>query len=644
MQPVSNTSLVPDNAAPGTSNAAGRSGRSSAPNEQQQFSPILRAAIERPVAKNPQVHSQRSDNNSLREQTNKPGKQVSGDKKSISATAPLDLPKLLRTHALSPQALEIKSAAPATSFTGDANSSGSNTSTVTQDKPFTSQLQDAKHPPIATASGTPTTIVIPGPQSNQMQSLSTSASAIVSEGSAQTNQLPYATAMNSGIVTASAKPSSQQNDLRSRATESILASIPDSNLKLYKDSAGVLLASDTSVAGETTSPVGPHTDTAVAPSSGQSASSTSAPTSSSSQVGAQLSGDSPFPNALVPPIPDLLGALANQPDSLLKFDKPAQQNPDGSSVSGSVLRLKSDGSPSLSVATSTIAQSDPRFAALLSSVTQHPNISLPAADQKLQGTVQKESTTPVPASSMPATASDSSHPQDSSAGNAKQNGSQSSATSATTDGTNQFSMNIHNAAAPKADSVTQTLVTAPVSLLSTSNKPASSTAPLPQTSPRSLETPQQAANATNWGSGHFVTDARLIQTPALSEMRISMRSDQLGSVEVRAHSVGDEMGAAIMVEKRDAHTALAIELPALQQSLTEKHINLASVVLTQGSLSSTTGDSQASPQQGERHPPGIPVVSAYLNPDASGVGVMSSTLSIGPAVIFNSHGRLSVHA
>jgi trimeric autotransporter adhesin len=630
MQPISNTSLAPTNATPTASNAAGRSGRSSATDEQQQFSPMLHAAIESSSTKNPQVHSQRSDNNSPPEQTSKSGRQVSGDKKPISSTAPVDLPTLLRAHALSLQALEIKSAAPATNFAGDASSSGSKTSTAAADKTFNSQPQVASRLPTATASGLSTTIVIPALQSNQMQSLSTLSSTMVSEASAQPNQLRSATAVSVGIFGASANTSPE---LSSTSTKSNASSIPDSNLKLQKEPAGVIQASRASVS-------------VVASSSEQSANSTSALTlSSSQQVDTKPSADPPSPNVLIPPVPDLLGTIANQSASVLNSDKLGQQNPNGSPVSASDLRQKSDGSQSPSPATSTTAQTDPRFASLLSSITQHPTIPLSASDQKPSGTVQRESSTPVPAFSVPASPSDSSQTQDSSsAGNGKQSGSQLSATSAATDGTNQFSMNMHSAVAPKTDLVTQTMVAAPVSLLSTSNKPANPAASLLQTSARSLETPQQATSTTNWGGGHFVTDARLIQTPALSEMRISMRSDQLGSVEVRAHSVGDEMGAAITVEKRDAHTALAIELPALQQSLTDKHINLASVVLTQGSLSSTAGDSHASPQQGERNPSNTPFASAYLNQDAPAVGVTSSTLSVGPAVIFNSHGRLSVHA
>ena len=82
-----------------------------------------------------------------------------------------------------------------------------------------------------------------------------------------------------------------------------------------------------------------------------------------------------------------------------------------------------------------------------------------------------------------------------------------------------------------------------------------------------------------------------------------MNSDQLGSVEVRAHTQGAEIGAAITVERRDAHTALGLELPALQQSLADKHLPVPRVVLTQGSLGTNTGaHSQAQQNPGQsRH-------------------------------------------
>jgi Flagellar hook-length control protein FliK len=645
MQPISNASLAPGNGGPSASNAGGRLTRSSATDEQQQFSPILRAAIEGPTSKSPQIHSQRTDNNSAPEATSKNERQISGDKKPVFLAVPVDPSTLLTAHALPTQPLEIKSATSLTNFASVANPGESVNLRLTQEKTFVTQLQNANDPPNAMSSGTAAAIGTTSLQSNETHSLS---SRMVVEQPVATNQIGSAAAATSrlsnantntamqanGLQTApKVKPDTeitserfqaQQSELRATSTQSDLNLLPDSNPQLQKDLAGV-----------------PQANSSVGP--GVSPIDTSALASSAPQIGANLFVDMSSRKTSIAAKPDLSGALTIKPDLLLKLDKLDQQNRDGSFVSGAALPPKSDASQSPSPATSPATQSDPRFASLLSSVTQHLTISLAASDQKRSVTVQKESNTPVSASSASARGSGPSQSQDFSSGHENQNsGSDSAATSAAIDGTNLLSINVHNTVAPKIDLGTQTIANGPDSLVSASNRPANPPASLPETAGRPLETPQPA-NLTNWGASHFVSDARLIQTPALSEMRISVRTDQLGSVEVRAHSVGDEIGAAIMVEKRDAHTALAIELPALQQSLTDKHINVARVVLTQGSPNFTKGDSHASPQ-GERHPAGSTFVNAYLNKDATVAEVTSPTLSGLSKVIFNSHGRLSVHA
>jgi hypothetical protein len=653
MQPISNASLAPADRGPSASNAGGGLARSSATDEQQQFSPILRAAIEGPTSKTPQIHSQRTDNNSSPEAPSKNGKQMSGDKKPVSRTVPIDPSTLLTAHAYPTQPLETKSATSLTNLASVANPGESMNSSLTQEKTFITQLQNANDPPNAISPDTATAIGTTSLQSNETHSLS---SRMVVEQPVATNQIGSAAAATSRLSNANtntamqadglqAAPNvksdieitseqfqAQQNELRATSTLSDLNILPDSNPQLQKDLAGVSQASNSnsSVAAGRNGPGGLPIDT-------------SALASSAPQIAANLSVDMSSHQTSIAAKPDLSGALTIKPDLLLKLDKLDQQNRDGSFVSGAALPPKSDASQSPSPATSAATQSDPRFTSWLSSITQHSTIPLSVSDQKRSVTVQKESNTPVSASSASATGSGPSQSQDSSSGHQNQNsGSDSAATSAAIDGTNLLSINMHNTVAPKIDLGTQTIANGPDSLVSASNKPANPPASLPETPGRPLETPQPA-NVTNWGAGHFVSDARLIQTPGLSEMRISVRTDQLGSVEVRAHSVGDEIGAAIMVEKRDAHTALAIELPALQQSLTDKHINVARVVLTQGSLNSTNGDSHPSPQ-GERHPSGSAFVNAYINKDATVAEVTSPTLSGLSKVIFNSHGRLSVHA
>jgi flagellar hook-length control protein FliK len=144
---------------------------------------------------------------------------------------------------------------------------------------------------------------------------------------------------------------------------------------------------------------------------------------------------------------------------------------------------------------------------------------------------------------------------------------------------------------------------------------------------------------------HFVGNAKLVQAANHSEMRIAMDTDKLGPVELRARVVGDEVGAAITVEKRDAHAALAVELPTLQQALSEKQLRVDQVTLVHGSLHSTSGDAgAASRQQDQRQGASgsaMPWSSSAPASVSSGYGITFGSES---AAIFDSQGRLSVHA
>jgi Flagellar hook-length control protein FliK len=208
------------------------------------------------------------------------------------------------------------------------------------------------------------------------------------------------------------------------------------------------------------------------------------------------------------------------------------------------------------------------------------------------------------------------------------------------DAANLFSANLAAADSAKPGMSAQAIVNAPPP---TGERNSAHVSSIADPSPGPVATPQQLANIPEPATAHLVRDAQLIQTAAHTEMRISMRSDQLGSIEVRAHSVGDEIGAAITVEKRDAHTALAIELPALQQALNDKQLHVEKVVLTHASLGAAMGDAQTnSRQQAESHAPRNPPASFYFNGGASDRSASFS--QVGPSAMFNSQGRLSVHA
>jgi len=67
-----------------------------------------------------------------------------------------------------------------------------------------------------------------------------------------------------------------------------------------------------------------------------------------------------------------------------------------------------------------------------------------------------------------------------------------------------------------------------------------------------------------------------------TEMRIEMQSDSLGGVELRARMAGDQVGAAIVVERHDIHSALSNELPALHSALAEKNLRVQTLSISQG--------------------------------------------------------------
>ena len=152
--------------------------------------------------------------------------------------------------------------------------------------------------------------------------------------------------------------------------------------------------------------------------------------------------------------------------------------------------------------------------------------------------------------------------------------------------------------------------------------------------------PTLPADVPDLSANRSVNDARLTQSASHSDMRIAMQMDQLGAIELHARVTGDQLGAAITVEKRDVHSLLAAELPALQQALSEKQLRVDQLSLLQGSLHSTAGDAGAPHQQQERarhvQPAGLPFVGAPFTAISLGNGEQS--------LLFDSSGRLSVRA
>jgi len=187
---------------------------------------------------------------------------------------------------------------------------------------------------------------------------------------------------------------------------------------------------------------------------------------------------------------------------------------------------------------------------------------------------------------------------------------------------------------------------APAAAMPTPQAPSDSSArsspePLPS-APAQAQQPPLTLQPPEIPSGHFVNDAQLTTAANQSEMHIAMQTNKLGAIEIHARVSGDEVGAAIIVEKRDAHAALAVELPALQQSLSDKQLRVGQVALSQGSLGSTAGDTGANAQHNQRGTAQTPQSSSFW----SEARTLSTTAWFVPEQtgIFNSQGRLSVQA
>jgi hypothetical protein len=143
-----------------------------------------------------------------------------------------------------------------------------------------------------------------------------------------------------------------------------------------------------------------------------------------------------------------------------------------------------------------------------------------------------------------------------------------------------------------------------------------------------------------WSASRSVNDAQLTQSASHSDMRIAMQTDQLGTIELHARVAGDQLGAAITVERHEVHSLLAAELPALQQALSEKQLRVDQLSLLQGSLHSTAGDSGAPHQQQERAPCGQPTGIPFVVAPFTTTTVGNSDQGL----MFDSSGRLSVRA
>ena len=168
---------------------------------------------------------------------------------------------------------------------------------------------------------------------------------------------------------------------------------------------------------------------------------------------------------------------------------------------------------------------------------------------------------------------------------------------------------------------------------------------------RASEGQELSAALQSWNGGDNA-QTRLVQAAHLggnlreSEMNISMQAESLGSVELRARVSGDVVGAAIGVERHDAHTMISNNLSSLHDALQERQLRLGSVTVFQSPVHSgaTAGDGGNSQQRGagprQSASTGWTAPQSSLSPTEAAASAESSEGN----VVFDSNGRLSVRA
>jgi hypothetical protein len=179
--------------------------------------------------------------------------------------------------------------------------------------------------------------------------------------------------------------------------------------------------------------------------------------------------------------------------------------------------------------------------------------------------------------------------------------------------------------------------------------PAGTDAPSSRTAlqQRSEDGPELSVGLQAWNGGEKAAAGTAPANPlAGSEMNVALRTEGLGAVQLRAHVTGDQLGAAITVERHDAHALLSADLPALHQALSDRQLRVENLSLLQGSSHAGAGvGNNAGRQQSQDGT--SPRLAHHGSAAAPFVGAAESTLfSEAPEnpTAFDSNGRLSVQA
>lgn len=153
--------------------------------------------------------------------------------------------------------------------------------------------------------------------------------------------------------------------------------------------------------------------------------------------------------------------------------------------------------------------------------------------------------------------------------------------------------------------------------------------------------PQPLPAAMPQSLGDVVKASDLYRRVGGAEMHISMDTDLLGSIDVRAVVHQSTLTATIGVERADVQTLLANELPALQHSLSEQSLHINEISVMSGSVgarSDFSGNSQPQHQAAQPH------FASGINSLREPIADSDSRETPLEALLWNgAEGRISIH-
>jgi hypothetical protein len=297
-------------------------------------------------------------------------------------------------------------------------------------------------------------------------------------------------------------------------------------------------------------------------------------------------------------------------------------------------------------AMSDLKISGPDSTLLASSATSEKAQAHPSAQPATPENSQKDSAASAPPKPASGTTADSTHPANSGTGHATADDSHKQADTSNKSAANS---NAGPAASNSRNDGSAASATFAASLADHADASGNAASPQPNTTAAApSHTPANANALAGWDAasgqaGRVINAATFSQGRDQIEMKVAIRTDALGPLELHTVLKGDRLGAAINVQNPETHLLLASELPALHQALSNQNLRLDQVSI----LNNFTHGGHPGAQGGSGSRPGN---SSYHSGPAWQTGVPQGDLEPGAAPeldIFESEirqGRLSVRA